>query len=99
MQNIDLFGHKFDVEIVVDAPKTSFKSKAEQKKYRRGVYCKLLDPKGKTVAQGVALCGYGDTFNESYGTKVAFQRAIDRAAEGIIKGTKTRLTNDLFGPF
>lgn len=99
MQTIDLFGHVYTVAVVVDEVKTEFKSKAEKKKHRPQVHVQLLDPKNKIVARGVAICGPNDEFDPEYGTKIAFQRAIDRAAAGLVKGVKTRLTNELFGGF
>ena len=99
MHKIDLFGHIFSVNVVVDAKPEKFENKKLERKFKPGVHCSLLDSKGKTVARGSAYCGPNDTFNPDYGTKIAFQRAIDRAAEGIIKGAKTRLTHQLFGAF
>lgn len=99
MHKIDLFGHTFTVSITVDPKPESFENKRKERRFKPGVHCHLLDAKGKTVARGSAYCNPTDTFNPEYGTKIAFQRAIDRAAEGIVKGAKTRLTNDLFGPF
>lgn len=99
MHKIDLFGHIFTVSITVDEKPESFENKRQEKRFKPGVHCHLLDTKGKTVARGSAYCGPNDKFDPSYGTKIAFQRAIDRAAEGIVKGAKTRLTHQLYGAF
>jgi len=96
---IDLFGNVYTVSVVIDQSPTSFKSKSEQRKFKPAVHCSLLDAKGKVVAKGAAYCGPKDQFNPEYGTKIAFHRAIDRAATSIVKGMKTRLTNELFGSF
>lgn len=96
-KQVELFGQILEVEVVENDRPQQFQNKREEKKFKPAVHVMLKDSKGKVIGKGSAFCGPRDTYNAAYGARIALHRAIDRVAEGYVKGLKTKATTSCFG--